>query len=87
MVTDRGVTRQFPLPSADELKAKLKERDHHIREQWIQLMEARLVREELIKCQRAEGVNAYAVCKDLAERYLTMLPDARVKGWKVVDMR
>ena len=42
-------------------------------------MEARLVRDELEKCQRAEGVNHYENCKWLAEKYLTMLKENRVR--------
>ena len=43
-------------------------RDSIIREQWIKTMEQRLVRDELAKCYKAEGVNHYVACKDLAER-------------------
>jgi hypothetical protein len=43
-------------------------------------MEARIVREELQKCQKAEGVNHYAVCKPLVETYLELLKDAKVSG-------
>ena len=43
-------------------------RDSLVREQWIKTMEQRLVRDELAKCYRAEGVNHYVACKDLAER-------------------
>jgi hypothetical protein len=42
-------------------------------------MEARIVREELSRCQRAEGVNHYESCQHLAERYLTMLKENRVR--------
>lgn len=41
-------------------------------------MEARLVREELQKCHRGEGVNHYANCKELAERYTDMIRDNKV---------
>jgi len=42
-------------------------------------MEARIVRENLSKCQKIEGVNHYERCKDLAERYTDMLKDSRVR--------
>jgi len=61
------------------LPAKLAEKDHHIRESWVKAMEARLVREELEKCQRAEGVNHYENCKWLSEKYLTMLRENKVR--------
>lgn len=41
-------------------------------------MEARIVRENLSKCQKVEGVNHYESCKDLAERYADMLKENRV---------
>ena len=41
-------------------------------------MEARIVRENLSKCQKVEGVNHYERCKDLAERYADMLKENRV---------
>lgn len=41
-------------------------------------MEARLVREELSKCRKGEGVNSYQNCKHLADLYLELLKDANV---------
>ena len=41
-------------------------------------MEARLVREELAKCWRTEGVNHYEVCHHLTAKYLDMLRSNRV---------
>jgi hypothetical protein len=41
-------------------------------------MEARLVREELAKCRKGEGVNSYQNCKYLADLYLELLKDANV---------
>ncbi|KAF9490800.1 hypothetical protein BDN71DRAFT_148855 [Pleurotus eryngii] len=64
---------------AAAVKAKLQEREEHIRESWVRAMEARLVREELEKCQKAEGVNHYENCKWLSEKYLTMLKDSQVR--------
>lgn len=58
--------------------AKLTARDLALRESWVNAMEARLVREELAKCRRGEGVNAYANCKHLADLYLDLLKDAQV---------
>lgn len=42
-------------------------------------MEARIVRDNLSKCQKVEGVNHYERCKDLAERYTDMLKENRVR--------
>jgi NADH dehydrogenase (ubiquinone) 1 beta subcomplex subunit 10 len=41
-------------------------------------MEARIVRENLQKCYRVEGVNSIEKCKELAERYTQMLKENRV---------
>ncbi|KAI5828612.1 hypothetical protein EV122DRAFT_258755 [Schizophyllum commune] len=67
------------------IKAKYEERDNIIREQWVKAMEARIVREELQKCHRAEGVNQQENCKWLAEKYLEKLEGSRIKGYKTVD--
>lgn len=42
-------------------------------------MEARLVRDELDKCHRTEGVNHYENCKALSQRYVEMLKENRVR--------
>ena len=60
------------------LAAKIEARDQHLRESWVKAMEARLVREELEKCQKSEGVNHYENCKWLSEKYLTMLKENKV---------
>ncbi|KAF8969253.1 NADH-ubiquinone oxidoreductase 12 kDa subunit [Flammula alnicola] len=69
-----------------EIKAKLEEREEHIRESWVKAMELRLVRDELGKCHQAEGVNHYESCKWLSEKYLSMLRVNRVTGYKTIDV-
>ncbi|GAA99310.1 uncharacterized protein L969DRAFT_93773 [Mixia osmundae IAM 14324] len=71
--------------SVAEYKELLEARDAAIREGWVRTMEARLVREELGKCWRTEGVNHYAQCHELTQRYLDMLRTHRVKGTRVID--
>ncbi|KAG6898199.1 hypothetical protein C0992_003311 [Termitomyces sp. T32_za158] len=71
---------------AEEIKAKFEERDAHIRESWVRAMEARLVRDELEKCQKGEGVNHYENCKWLSEKYLNMLAENKVQGYKHIDV-
>ncbi|KAG6861999.1 hypothetical protein C0995_008186 [Termitomyces sp. Mi166 len=66
--------------------AKFEERDAHIRESWVRAMEARLVRDELEKCQKGEGVNHYENCKWLSEKYLNMLRENKVQGYKHIDI-
>ncbi|KAK0469908.1 uncharacterized protein EV420DRAFT_1634313 [Desarmillaria tabescens] len=60
------------------IRAKLEAREEHIRESWVKAMEARLVRDELEKCHRSEGVNHYENCKWLADKYLVMLKENKV---------
>ncbi|KAG5720932.1 hypothetical protein E4T56_gene864 [Termitomyces sp. T112] len=71
---------------AEEIKAKFEARDAHIHESWVRAMEARLVRDELEKCQQGEGVNHYENCKWLSEKYLNMLRENKVQGYKHIDI-
>ncbi|THV02856.1 hypothetical protein K435DRAFT_652446, partial [Dendrothele bispora CBS 962.96] len=64
---------------------KLESRDEHIRESWVRAMEAKLVRDELDKCQRSEGVNHYESCKWLSELYLSKLQESRVRVYTPTD--
>lgn len=68
--------------------ARLAARDAHIRESWVQAMEARIVRDQLQSCYRAEGVNHYEACRELSEKYITMLKENRVGSrflpWKLL---
>ena len=58
--------------------AKFQEREELMRESWVKTMELRLVRAELDKCHKAEGVNHYENCRWLAEKYLHMMRENRV---------
>ncbi|EEB98837.1 hypothetical protein MPER_01590 [Moniliophthora perniciosa FA553] len=68
------------------IKAKLQARDEHLRESWVRAMEARLVRDELDKCLKSEGVNHYESCIWLADKYLDKLIESKVKGYKQIDI-
>lgn len=61
------------------LTERIRARDQHVRESWVRAMEAKIVRDELNKCQRVEGVNHYENCRELSEKYLSMLRDNRVR--------
>ncbi|KLT41557.1 putative NADH-ubiquinone oxidoreductase 12 kDa subunit mitochondrial precursor [Cutaneotrichosporon oleaginosum] len=63
----------------------LKQREEHIRESWVKAMEARIVRDELQKCYKYEGVNNIETCHDLAQKYISMIRDNKVKGYKIID--
>ncbi|VVT55779.1 uncharacterized protein SAPINGB_P004734 [Magnusiomyces paraingens] len=52
-----------------------------VREQWIRVEALKTVRRALEKCFQTQGVNQYENCKDIAEKYLDMLPTHRVKGY------
>ncbi|KAG8754670.1 hypothetical protein FRC12_011127 [Ceratobasidium sp. 428] len=71
--------------AVETYKNVLASRENHIRESWIKVMETRLVREELQKCHKFEGVNHYQSCKELAEKYIELLKDAKVKGYTIVE--
>lgn len=70
----------FPLDFASNWHdiGTLKAREEHVRESWIKAMEARIVRGELQKCYRGEGVNQLQNCKELAERYASMIRENKV---------
>ncbi|KAK4044503.1 mitochondrial ribosomal protein L37-domain-containing protein [Parachaetomium inaequale] len=65
----------------DDTKRLKQAQDAIIREQWVQVMMGRLVREELSKCYYREGVNHLEKCGRLRERYLELLANAKVKGY------
>ncbi|KAL9055855.1 MAG: hypothetical protein Q9162_003281 [Coniocarpon cinnabarinum] len=58
-----------------------KAQDAIIREQWVRSMMARLVRDEMGKCYRREGVNHFEKCSVYRERYLELLKESKVKGY------
>ncbi|ORY34950.1 hypothetical protein BCR39DRAFT_515743 [Naematelia encephala] len=72
-------------PTLDEMRQFQADRELWVRESWVKLMETRLVKVELKKCYLGEGVNQLEHCKELRDRYYTMLRDNRLRGFKVVD--
>ncbi|KAI5481904.1 hypothetical protein MNV49_000181 [Pseudohyphozyma bogoriensis] len=74
---------QAPVPT--DFIGEKAARAEKIRQSWIGVMEARLVREELQKCWRTEGVNHYEQCHHLTAKYLDMLKTNKVQGYKVLD--
>lgn len=55
-------------------------REKKLRESWVKAMEAHLVRTELVKCQRYEGVNHLENCAWLSQKYLGMLQENKVRS-------
>ena len=75
------------VPTKAEADAYFQAREHLIREDWIRSEQMRIVKEELGKCYLAEGPNHFTVCKDLAETYLKMLRETRVRTFVVFCLR
>jgi hypothetical protein len=70
----------FSIPQVIMLfLARLAARDAHIRESWVRAMEARIVRDQLQVCYQVEGVNHYETCRELSEKYITLLKENRVR--------
>ncbi|KAI1113629.1 hypothetical protein F5Y14DRAFT_206418 [Nemania sp. NC0429] len=65
----------------DDNKRLKQAQDAVIREQWVQVMMGRLVREELSKCYYRSGVNHLEKCGPLREKYLQMLKDHKIRGY------
>ncbi|KAF3924796.1 hypothetical protein ABW21_db0201368 [Orbilia brochopaga] len=66
----------------DNNKALKDAQDAVIREQWVKLMMARLVQDELRKCYRKNGNNHLEKCGALRERYFELLPYTKIRGFK-----
>ncbi|WVQ79437.1 hypothetical protein IAT38_001535 [Cryptococcus sp. DSM 104549] len=73
------------VPTFEQFEEVRMSKEEHIRESWIKVMEARLVRAELQKCYYGEGVNHIQNCKWLADKYLVMLRENRIKGYQRVS--
>lgn len=67
----------------DDNKALKAAQDAVIREQWVQSMMARLIRDEMGKCYRREGVNHLEKCGHLRGEHS---PDMGTKGGGTVRM-
>lgn len=71
--------------TAELMKGHIEAREKKLRESWVKAMEAHLVRTELVKCQRYEGVNHLENCAWLSQKYLGMLQENKVKGYKKIE--
>ncbi|KAK9470270.1 uncharacterized protein V1510DRAFT_405189 [Dipodascopsis tothii] len=69
---------EIDYKNPDELKAA---QDSALKEQFVRLYALRTVREALQKCYKSQQVNHYENCKDIAEKYLDMLPTHRINGY------
>ncbi|KAG9131265.1 hypothetical protein Leryth_006124 [Lithospermum erythrorhizon] len=58
--------------------AMLEMREHLVREKWIQIEKAKILREKVRWCYRVEGVNHLQKCRHLVTQYLDA---TRGVGW------
>ncbi|KAK9467907.1 hypothetical protein V1512DRAFT_260335 [Lipomyces arxii] len=56
-----------------------------VQRQLIRQHTLRVVRDALKMCYATQGVNHLEECKDLALKYLEMLPSHRIKGYNAVQ--
>lgn len=60
--------------------AIIEARAQAVREDWVKVYEARIIRDVLARCYKTEGVNHFQHCRHLAEAYLERLQTHRVGG-------
>ncbi|KAF3963924.1 hypothetical protein CMV_011739 [Castanea mollissima] len=53
-------------------------REHLVREKWIQIEKAKIIREKLKWCYCVEGINHLQTCRHLVQQYLD---STRGIGW------
>ncbi|BBH04106.1 Complex I subunit NDUFS6 [Prunus dulcis] len=58
--------------------AMLEMREHIVREKWIDIEKAKIIREKLRWCYRIEGINHLQKCRHLVQQYLE---STRGIGW------
>ncbi|KAM5571148.1 NADH dehydrogenase [ubiquinone] 1 beta subcomplex subunit 10-B [Rosa sericea] len=58
--------------------AMLEMREHIVREKWIQIEKAKILRDKLRWCYRVEGINHLQKCRLLRDQYLE---STRGIGW------
>lgn len=75
----------FDKVDRDDRAQVVSAQEKMIKEQWVAAMETKIVGEALGDCYRSEGVNHYENCRHIAERYLDMLRNSRVKGWMAAE--
>lgn len=52
-----------------------------LREQFVKIEIVKTVRKALENCFRVAGPNANEDCREIAEKYMNMLPDGRAQGF------
>ncbi|CAL5326946.1 unnamed protein product [Camellia sinensis] len=79
VVLDEGAPDDFdPENPYKDPVAMLEMREHLVREKWIDIETAKIIREKLKWCYRIEGVNHLQKCRHLVQQYLD---STRGIGW------
>ncbi|CAI9113580.1 OLC1v1014208C1 [Oldenlandia corymbosa var. corymbosa] len=79
VVFDEGAPDDFdPENPYKDPVAMLEMREHIVREKWIQIEKAKILRERVKWCYRVEGVNHLQKCRHLVHQYLE---STRGVGW------
>lgn len=64
--------------NSNDLKAA---QESLLKEQFVQIEVLKVVRKALENCFRVNGPNGYEDCREIADKYLNLLPDARASGY------
>ncbi|KAK9383013.1 uncharacterized protein V2V93DRAFT_403217 [Kockiozyma suomiensis] len=56
-----------------------------VQHQWVKLYALRTVRKALMMCYETRGVNNIEDCRELALRYMEMLPTHRLHGYNALQ--
>ncbi|VEU21282.1 DEKNAAC102596 [Brettanomyces naardenensis] len=52
-----------------------------LKEQFVRVEMVKMVRKALETCFKVNGPNGYEECRNLADKYMDMLPDYRAQGY------
>ncbi|KAK9763233.1 hypothetical protein K7432_010297 [Basidiobolus ranarum] len=69
----------------NDREAVLAARNQRVREDWVKLMEERIVKKKLRECYKTQGVNHYENCRHLALSYLKSLRTNKVRGPREIN--
>ncbi|KAF6010374.1 hypothetical protein HII13_003148 [Brettanomyces bruxellensis] len=69
---------EIDYKNPNELKAA---RESMLKEQFVRVEMLKIVRKALETCFQVNGPNNYEECRNLADKYLDMLPDHRAQGY------
>ncbi|GMG48695.1 unnamed protein product [Ambrosiozyma monospora] len=52
-----------------------------LREQFVKIEALKIVRKALENCFKVNGPNGFEECRNLADKYLDLLPESRAQGY------